>query len=89
MRNGHYAPIHLHRHGDRHIDRHKDREIGSGEQKRKNSSYLPICLGCLEFVSLSVRFGSLWLVSVVRLIGSDFLPSIKKFFNFPNFFLIT
>lgn len=32
---------------------------------------------CLEFVGLSVYFGS---------VGSDFLPSIKKFFNFPNFF---
>ena len=61
---------------DRHGDRHKDREIWSGEQKRKNSSYLPICLGCL-----ACRFGLVWLVrftlvrfTLVRLVwfGSDF-----------------
>ena len=34
----------------------------------------------LEFVGLSVYFGCL------EFVGSDFLTSIKKFFNFPNFF---
>ena len=69
---------------DRHGDRHKDREILSRE---KQYIPMPICLDCLEFVAC--RFGlfvSLWFGSVVRLIGSDFLLSIKKFFNFPNFF---
>lgn len=58
------------------IDRHKDREIGSGEQKRKNSSYLPICLGCLEFVGLSVYFGCLG----CQIDWFRFLTSHKKIF---------
>ena len=28
MRNGHYAPIHLHRDGDGQTDRHRDAEVG-------------------------------------------------------------
>ena len=69
MRNGHCGGIRLHRHGDRH----KDREIGSGEQKRKNSSYLPIVW-------------SLWLVGLLWLSGLSgvcwfrFLTSHKKIF---------
>lgn len=41
---------------------------------------------CLEFVGLSVYFGSVGSVGSVWYSGLDFLPSIKKFFNFPNFF---
>ena len=46
LRNGRYAPIHLHRHGDRHIDRHGDRERRAETEKFILFAY------CLEFVGL-------------------------------------
>ena len=48
MRNGHYAPIHLHRHGDRYIDRHKDREIGDMEIRDRQKMMMPH--HCLELI---------------------------------------
>ena len=72
------------RHGDRHKDReiwrHRDREIWRWREAIHPDAYLSGLSGVYRLV------GSLWFVSVVRLIGSDFLTSIKNFFNFPKFF---
>ena len=71
------------------IDRHKDREHKDREQREAihPDAYLSGLSGvCRLSVGCFGWFVSLWFVSVVRLIGSDFLTSIKKFFNFPNFF---
>ena len=61
--------------------------LGDIKQRAGKGKIHPICLfvWSLSLVVL-LWFGSLWFVSVVRLIGSDFLLSIKKFFNFPIFF---
>lgn len=63
---------------NRQRDRHKDRE-----QREETEKMHPKCLlsGVCWLVGLlwfgSVRFGSVWF---------RFLCSIKKIFNFPNFF---
>ena len=90
MRNGRCVLIRLYRDGDRQTDRHRDAEVGDrhrdaevgdrhkdaevGDMKRNNTSYLPIVWN--------------WLTGLFRIVSvdSDFLSSIKKIFNFPNFF---
>ena len=71
------------RHGDRHKDReiwrHRDREIW---RYRAGDETAILIAYYLEFVGLSVYFGCL---GCLEFVGSDF-ASIKKFFNFPNFF---
>ena len=64
---------------DRHGDRHRDREIWRWiwREAIHPDAYLSGLSGWL--VVGSVHFGSFRF-------GSDFLTSIKKFFNFPNFF---
>ena len=72
------------RHGDRHKDReiwrHRDREIW---RYRAGDETAILIAYYLEFVGLSVYFGCL---GCLEFVGSDFLLSIKKFFNFPIFF---
>ena len=77
MRNGHYAPIHLHRQKNRHIDRHRDMENGDKREAIHPDAYLSGLVGWLV-VGL-VHFGSLWF-------GSDFFDLHKKIFQFSKFF---
>ena len=62
---------------NRRGDRHKDREIQSRSRSRsRNAKIHLICL----FVWIGWLVGLLWFGSV------QIFASIKKFFNFPNFF---
>ena len=76
MRNGRYVLIHLHRHGDREIWRHREREIWRWREAIHPDAYLSglsgVCRLSVGWLVGSLWFGSLWFVSVVRLIGSDF-----------------
>ena len=77
MRNGRYALIHLHR---QRIGTEIGTEIERWREAIHPDAYLSVLSGVCR---LSVHFGCL---GCLEFVGSDFLTSIKKFFNFPKFF---
>ena len=64
---------------DRHGDKHKDMENGDKREAIHPDAY------CLEFVACRFTLVRFTLVRFT-LVRFRFFASIKKFFNFPNFF---